>query len=247
MKKNMLIASMVIIFFLLMSLCMAAKTTDNTLQTKKIFKLKKQTGVYKDRALIPPKRFLLNFNDAYLIYFPSSKILQIAAQGNVLSYGTDWKKAKVKSYLYHLKQKFWKNFYWKVNTSKKEVYKVTGGTFGALGGTSQKLDIQVIAPGGSSTPNKFQLLFSKSYLVYVPQSKSLQIAAHGMVLSYGSDWQKCNFNGITYHLKQNAWSNFYWRVITENPVAHRVRGAGAYCNPGAFPLEPLNVDIKVVH
>ena len=90
-----------------------------------------------------PKRFLLRFSDAYLVYQPGTTTLQIAAVGNVLSYGKDWQVKKMKPYLYHMRQNVCKEFYWKVNTSREEVYKVTGGTFGQLGGQSTVLDITV--------------------------------------------------------------------------------------------------------
>ena len=57
-----------------------------------------------------PQRFLLRFSDAYLVYEPGTKTLQIAAQGTALSYGKDWRKKKLKSFLYHFRQKVWKGF-----------------------------------------------------------------------------------------------------------------------------------------
>jgi len=96
----------------------------------------------------PPKKLLLEFVDAYLVYVPSSGKLQIAAEGSVLNYGTDWTVLKLKPYLYHVRQKFWADFYWKVNTSNKlkKAWRVTGGTFGQPGGTETplKLNVRVI-------------------------------------------------------------------------------------------------------
>jgi hypothetical protein len=89
------------------------------------------------------KRFLLRFRNGYLVYKPGSGSPQIVAQSNVLSYGNDWQIKQMKPYLFHLKQKFWKDFYWKVNTSRKEVYRIKGGTFGQYGGQSQDLNIRV--------------------------------------------------------------------------------------------------------
>ncbi len=58
-----------------------------------------------------PTRFFLDFVDAYLVYEPGSRILQIATEGNVLSYGGDWEKCNMKPYLFHLRKKGWKDFY----------------------------------------------------------------------------------------------------------------------------------------
>ena len=90
-----------------------------------------------------PQRFFLRFSDAYLVHVPGSTTLQITTVGNVLSYGGDWQVKQMKPYLYHMRQKVWKDFYWKVNTSRKEVYRITGGTFGKLGGQSEVLNITV--------------------------------------------------------------------------------------------------------
>jgi hypothetical protein len=200
-----------------------------------------------DAVLKPPQRFFIDFTDAYLVFKPATKSIQIVAQTNVLSYGSDWEKCQIKPYLYLIRQKVWKGFHWKVNTAKKEVYKVTGTQFCQLGGNNQKLNITVDVIGGSNTtaPDRFMLHFPKAYLVYVPSTKSLQIATLNTVLSYGGDWQKCNFNGATYHLKENFWKGFYWRVTTgSKPTAVRVRGT--FCKAGTFPTEPLSVNVRVV-
>ncbi len=193
-----------------------------------------------------PQRFFLDFNDAYLAYVPSTKAIQIIAQKNVLSYGGDWEKRKLKPYLYHFRQKVWKGFYWAVNTSRKEVYRVKGGQFGKLGGNQQKLNIKVDVVGGSDTsePTRFFLRFSKAYLVYVPKSKTIQVATEGNVLSYGGDWDKCNLKSYLYHLRLKTWQGFYWKINTSKKKAWRVRG-GSFCNLGGSEA-PLNVGVRVV-
>lgn len=194
-----------------------------------------------------PKRFLLDFNDAYLVYQPSTKILQITAQSNVLSYGSDWQRAKVKSYLYDLKEKFWKGFYWRVNTSRKEVYRVKGGTFGKISpGKKEKLtNVTVDVVGNSNNPTRFFLRFKTAYLVYVPKTKTLQIITEGNVLSYGSDWQRCNLKSYLYHLKQNVWKGFYWKVNTSRKQVYRITG-GTFCKISAGSSAVLNIGVRVV-
>ncbi len=107
---------------------------DNNTLTKRVYC--KKTA---DADIKIPKRFFLDFNDAYLVYQPSTKTLQIAAQSNVLSYGSDWQKAKIYPYLYDLKEKFWKGFYWRVNTSRKEVYRYHGPNFGKIGDSKPQI------------------------------------------------------------------------------------------------------------
>ena len=193
-----------------------------------------------------PKQFFLDFVDAYLIFSPSSNSFQIITEGTVMSYGNDWKRQQLKPYLFHIRQKFWKDFFWQVNTSRKEVYKVTGGKFGKGGGTAKKLDVVVDVVGGDkkTPPERFFLRFKKAYLVYVPASETLQITAEGIVLSYGSDWMKCQMKTYLYHVKLKSWQGFYWKINTTKKKANKVKD-GEFCKPGGS-ASPLKMGVRVV-
>lgn len=169
------------------------------------------------------KRFKLMFADSYLIHQPSNNILQISTQGKVLSSGSDWQVAKLKPYLYHLKQKAWKNFFWAVNTSRKEVYRVKGGQFGSIGGQKNKLGIRVEPVGSPGNPTRFKLLFDDAYLVYQVDRPNLQISAQGTVLSYGNDWQVRQLKPYLFHLKHNTWKHFFWKVNTSRKEVSHVK------------------------
>ncbi len=170
-----------------------------------------------------PKRFSLKLRDAYLVHNPSNNILQIAAQGNVLSYGRDWQVRKMKPYLYHFKQNNWRGFYWAVNTSRGEVYRVKNGSFGQLGGTKQKLHIGVDAVGNANNPTRFFLRLRDASLVHQVGRSGLQIASQGNVLSYGGDWQVRKLKPYLYHFKQNNWRGFHWQINTSRKEAYRVK------------------------
>jgi len=209
------------------------------------------TGIAYSQA---PQSFSLEFVDAYLVYEPSSDTLQIAAESNVLSYGSDWEVAKVKPYLYHLRQEVWKDFYWKVNTSLKKVWCVRGGTFGQVGiiptalirGVKVveillKCQVDVVGGGrlGAVTPTRFLLKFvpkSNAYLIYEPSTGTLQIAAESYALSYGGDWTVTQIQSYLYHLSQDNWASFYWKVDTNAEEAWRVKG-------GVDKALKLNVDV----
>lgn len=196
-----------------------------------------------------PQRFFLDFNDAHLVYVPGSKTLQITTENNVLSYGSDWKKAKVYPYLYHLKQNVWKGFYWKINTSRKEAYLVKGNNFGKIGDSSESkinnITVNVVGGSTSTAPTRFLLKFKKSYLVFVPSSKTLQITAGNTVLSYGSDWKKCQLKPYLYQLKQNIWKGFKWQINTSRKIAQRIKG-GQFCKIGGSK-ENLRMGVRVVN
>jgi len=201
-------------------------------------------GTVTPGLIKPPDRFMLDFTDAYLVFSNPSKSIQIAAQNSVLSYGSDWEKCQLKPYLYHIRQKFWKGFYWKINTSRKEVYEVTGGTFCQLGGNEKKLNIRVDVVGGGSAgaPDRFFLRFPKAYLVYKTSTKSIQVVAGNKVLSYGQDWNKCNLSSSVFHLKQNVWKGFYWQVNTSKKKVWK--NSGPFCKKGSNDKE-LNISVRV--
>lgn len=192
-----------------------------------------------------PKRFRLDFVDAYLVYSTSSNSIQIATEGNVLSYGSDWQKVKVKPYLYDLKQKSWKDFYWRVNTSRKVVSRYKGTNFGKIGDKDyEKLgSFTVDVVGDGMSPTRFLLKFKKAYLVYVPSRKTLQIVAKGNVLSYGTDWQKCQLKPYLYELKQNVWKGFFWKINTSRKEAYKVKGA-PFCKLGGTETK-LKMGVRV--
>jgi hypothetical protein len=183
-----------------------------------------QASQGEDKPAVALKRFLLKFDDAYLVHQPGKSGLQIAAQDNVLSYGSDWQVRQLKPYLFHLKQNVWKDFYWKVNTSRHEVYRVTGGQFGKMGGTEQKIGIGVDTVGSADKPTRFLLRFNDAYLVHQAGQSGLQIVAQDNVLSYGNDWQVQQLKPYLFHLKQNVWKDFYWKVNTSRKEAYRVKG-----------------------
>ncbi|MEN8154826.1 MAG: hypothetical protein ABFR75_12475 [Acidobacteriota bacterium] len=226
------------------------KETNNSLtrrlKCRRLAGVSATTGIPVNTLVTAPQRFFVDFNNAYLVYTPKHKSMQVIADKNVISYGGDWEKCNMKPYLYHVRQKVWKGFYWAVNTSKKEAYRVTGGSFCKLGGTFSKLQMSVDVAGGSDTvaPARFFLRFPKAYLVYVPSSKIMQFVTEGNVLNYGTDWQKCNLNAFTYHFKQKFMKNFFWAVNTQSKKAYRVRKA-VFCKPGGS-TEPINASVRVV-
>ena len=190
-----------------------------------------------------PDRFLLRFTDAYLVHEPGGGNPQIATEGNVLSYGQDWEIVKMRGFLYHMRQRNWQDFYWKVNTSRREVYRVRGGSFGNLGGSEEVIESITVDPVGSpDAPARFFLRFEDAYLVHVPGSATLQITAAGNVLSYGSDWSVTQQKPWVYDMRQNVWSGFHWKINTAREIAYRVTEETDPCLTDA----PLDMTVDVV-
>jgi hypothetical protein len=93
----------------------------------------------------PPARFTLTLTGTRLEYEPDAGKFKITAFGNQMVYAPLWKIFRIKSHLYQLKNLSWSDFYWEIDTFKKEVRQVTGGNFGqtGVGGSVKVLDVKL--------------------------------------------------------------------------------------------------------
>jgi hypothetical protein len=183
--------------------------------------------------------FIMRLPDAYLVYEPSTRSLQIAAMGMVLSYGEGWERRQVKPYLYHLRHSSWKNYFWKVNTSRREVYLVWGGMFGGIGGkpgaraprevdgAQEDLALEVTGGAQDQVPQRFLIRFSDAELFFTPATGDLRLAAAGTTLSPCDDWQAFSLKDFLFHIRLKTWKGFYWKVNTSRLAAWRTSGSGA--------------------
>ena len=160
-----------------------------------------------------PTRFFVDFDDLNLVFSPDGRTVQVSAGDKVLSYGSDWEVKKLKPYLFHVRQKFWRAFYFKVNSSKKIVLKITAGVFGKLGGREQQLNGSVNVVGGGNIRVSFGRA-ANPYMVVVPKTKSIQVAATSHVFSYGKDMELVQLKPYLYHFKQKFWKGFFWKINT---------------------------------
>lgn len=194
-----------------------------------------------------PKRFFLDFAGTTLTFRPGTNTLQIQTEQMVLSYGADWEVKQLRPFLYDLRLKTWEGFYWKVNTSRKEVYKVTGGVFGQLGGTDTPLSqVKVELRGGDaeSGPKQVSLQFPKAYLVHEPGKSIVQVVADNMVLSYCHDWEVKQVKPYLYDLRLKTWQGFFWKVNTSRKEAVQVKG-GTFGGLGGME-SPMKMSVRVV-
>jgi hypothetical protein len=190
-----------------------------------------------------PDRFKLHFSDAYLVFVPGKKTLQVIAQGNVLCYGEGLSVAAVKPYLFDIRHKFWKKFYWRVNTSRREVYRMRGTNYGRIGDSPAATirGIRVETVGNPDSPSRFLLKFGQSFLEYVPKNKEIHFTVAGNILHRGREWQKCHRSPTLYHLKHKVWKGFYWQIDTKRRELSRITG-GNFCKPGG---EATRLKVKV--
>lgn len=194
---------------------------------------------------VNPENFLIKFFDAKMVISPSTGSMQVSAQDTVLTYCGDWEMVQVYPYLFHIRLKTWVNFYWLVNTSRKEVFWVTDGKFGGIGGTSYKLNINLEVFGGSASaaPNRIDLNFSDCYITYQISTGSMQFIAENGVLSYCQNWDRIKIYDYLVQMKLSTWSGFFWMVNTSRQEAYKVTGT-AFGNLGGTQ-QKLNLIIEI--
>lgn len=187
--------------------------------------------------------YIMRLPDAYIVYEPSRDVFQIAALGAVLSYGDGWERVQVKPYLFHLRHRSWKNHFWKVNTSRKEVYLVWGGVFGRIGtkpgaapaleveGDREDITVDVVGGAGDRVPERFFVRFAEADLFFDPVARDLRLAAAGMTLSPCDDWEACSLKDFLFHIRLKTWKGFFWKVNTDRMAAWRTTGA-VFCKLG---------------
>ena len=68
----------------------------------------------------------------------------------------EWRFRKLKPYLFNIKHRNWQHHY-QINTSRKEIYRVTGGKFGSMGGRLETIgNVSVDTTGGGGARGLLQ-------------------------------------------------------------------------------------------
>ncbi|MCP5103093.1 MAG: hypothetical protein GY950_06935, partial [bacterium] len=91
----------------------------------------------------PPSHVILRLSDTRFEYEPPTGKFKIITHGAQVAHLPSWNAAKLESHLYQFRFKVWQDSFWEVNAAKKQVVKVTGGSFGQIGGTAAPLDFNV--------------------------------------------------------------------------------------------------------
>jgi len=209
-----------------------------------------------------PQNVSLHFKDAYLYYDVINDTLKIIAHDDTVSDGRNWNKyiADERAGIFHFREKNWKDFFWRVNTFNRKVYRVTKEDFSrydeGFKGDDKELDIRIDIEGTSANPKRFFLRFSDAHLIYKPKNKSLKFMAHNSILSYGKFWKvkalkrsspisTIKRETITdYHIRRDFWHKFYWQVDLGKRKVYRVKG-GKF-GKGGGDFEPLDITVEVV-
>jgi hypothetical protein len=120
-----------------------------------------------------PERFTIRLATAQLFFVPATGDVRLAAAGSTLSPSIEWESLRLHDDLYHVRLKTWKNFFWKVRTSRMEAWRIRGAAavFGKPGGEETPLPVTMVK---SSIPLSLALL--RATLKAAERSKLEEIA-----------------------------------------------------------------------
>lgn len=107
---------------------------------KKVNLTMKVKGGAKDTL---PVNICLQLPETRLTYEPATGKFNLECLGVAVAQTASWQVGKVSTQIYHLRYGLWKDFFWEVDTYRKYVRKITGGTFGQPSGAAKALDIKV--------------------------------------------------------------------------------------------------------
>jgi hypothetical protein len=93
--------------------------------------------------LIPPSSFTLKLARTQMRFEPATKKFTLLAYGNPIYHLPFWWVCKRESHLYQIRFTLWENFFWQVDTFKKQVSQISGVNFCSVGGTASPLSMQV--------------------------------------------------------------------------------------------------------
>ncbi len=192
-----------------------------------------------------PERIFLDFTDGYLVFVPEGGTIQFSAAEHVLFSAADWEISKLKTFLYHLRRKTWKETFWKLDTRRRRVWEIANGIFGDQGGKQlgKPFKLELVGGDGDKPPDRILIRFPRAQMICAPKDGTIQILAGGAVLSDGTDWQVAKLKPYLYHLGMKTWESFFWKVNTDRKQAWKVE-KGAFGQLGGTDTE-LKVIVRI--
>lgn len=93
--------------------------------------------------LTPPSHFTLKLENTRMRFEPATKKFALLAFEKQICHLPFWWVCKRESYLFQIRYVLWQDFFWQVDTFKKEAGKISGGKFCSAEGSAVKLPAQV--------------------------------------------------------------------------------------------------------
>jgi hypothetical protein len=105
--------------------------------------LKIKVEVTGGSLLIPPSSFTLKLVQTSLRFEPGTKKFTLLSYGKPIFHMPFWWICRRDSYLYQMRCALWQDFFWQVDTFRKEASLVSGGKFCSTEGSAAKLPLLV--------------------------------------------------------------------------------------------------------
>ena len=165
----------------------------------------------------------------------------------------EWRFRRLKPYLFHIKHRNWQHHY-QINTGRGEVYRVTGGKFGKMGGSLQtmaEISVDTAGSGREGTPGLIYLHFAHAGISYRGDTGRCLVyffytvdgaLRQEFVLHETTEWSVCAQSPQLYHLMVPGWVD-HWMIDTNAGQLYRVIGS-EFCRPAARRL-PLAALVRV--
>ena len=97
--------------------------------------------------------------------------------------------------------------------------------------------------GGSNTRVTFSRL-DRPFIVVVPHTKSIQMAAQQCVFSYGRDLSLAELTPYIFQFRHRFWSQLHWQINTHRKAVYLIRD-GIFGKSGGS-LDALSFGVRVV-
>jgi len=105
--------------------------------------IKLKVSVVGGSQTTKPSKVTLNLSNTKMTYECATRRFEILAYDNQIAYLPFWKACQFKPHLFHFKYTLWEDFFWEVDTFKKQVNHVSGTGICKKKGIRKALSIQV--------------------------------------------------------------------------------------------------------
>jgi hypothetical protein len=197
-------------------------------------------------AVSAPPQLFIEVRQAQITITPRTSDVSFALETSIRSStGTSmrdlFEARAVSPDIYHFRNRYWKETFWKVDIAKHRVYKVSGGSFGVQGGKEvglQGISVVVVklpVHGPQDAPTEeLQLRIARSILTYTASTNSLRLTLEGDEILGPAEWEIQEAMPGIFHLrlKRLAWlKTLFWKI---DAMALKVscETEGRYAGPG---------------